>query len=41
LKALKGVTMIKAILRKYQLRKELFLFDIEEGGQVFIPYELS
>ncbi len=41
LKALKGVTMIKAILRKYQLRRELFIFDIEEGGQVFIPYELS
>jgi hypothetical protein len=33
--------LLKAILRKIQIVRELFLFDIEEGSQVFIPYQLS
>jgi hypothetical protein len=41
LNGLNGIVLLKAILKKIQIVRELFLFDIEEGSQVFIPYQLS
>ena len=41
LRAVKNVTFLKVILKKIRLAKELFLIDIEQGHESFIPKELS
>lgn len=41
LKAVRGVLMIKTILRRIKLAKFLFIQEIEQGQEVFIPYQLS
>jgi len=41
LKAVQGKFYLLALLKKITLVKELFIFDIEEGQEVFIPHELS
>lgn len=38
--ALTGVFYVRALLKKIQLAKEIFVQDIEEGQAVFIPKEL-
>ena len=38
--ALWGVFYVRALLKKIQLAKEIFVQDIEEGHAVFIPREL-
>jgi hypothetical protein len=41
LKALRGIMMLNAMLRKIQLQKELFVLDIEDGNEIYIPSTLS
>ena len=41
LKGISGIALIKCLLRKIQIVKELFIIDIEQGQEVFIPKELS
>jgi hypothetical protein len=41
LKSLSGFTLLDAILQKIQLTKEIFMLDIEDGLEIFIPRELS
>lgn len=41
LRSLKGILFIKAILKKIELVKELFILELETGKEVFIPNELS
>ena len=41
LKALRGIMMLNAMLRKIQLQKELFVLDIEDGNEIYIPSALS
>ena len=41
LKALKGVIMLNAMLKKIQLQKELFVLDIEDGNEIYIPSSLT
>lgn len=38
--AIDGILYIKLRLKQIQLIKELFIQDIEEGNEVFIPTEL-
>jgi hypothetical protein len=40
LMAIDGILYIKLRLKQIQLIKELFIQDIEEGNEVFIPTEL-
>ena len=39
--ALNGVFLIMALLKKIELTREMFMHEIEEGNEVYIPYELS
>lgn len=41
LKGIHGISLIRSLLRKIQIVKELFIFDVEQGQEVFIPKELS
>ena len=41
LRMLNGIRFVEALLVRNQLRKELFLMDLEMGLEVLIPYELS
>jgi len=41
LKALKPFLYVEAILEKLKLIKDVFLWEIEEGVESFIPKELS
>lgn len=41
LKAVNGPNLLKCILKKYALAKELFIQEIENGNEVYIPKELS
>mmetsp|Transcript_32321 Transcript_32321/g.49476 ORF Transcript_32321/g.49476 Transcript_32321/m.49476 type:complete len:294 (+) Transcript_32321:729-1610(+) len=41
LKVMSGITFVRAIMKKIDLQKELFIMDIEEGLEVYIPTELS
>ena len=41
LKAISGKYFIVALLQKIQLSKELFLIEVQEGKESFIPEELS
>ena len=40
-KSFKGILFVEILLQKYQLLKELFLFEIEDGHETFIPKDLS
>ena len=40
-KTFKGILFVEILLQKYQLLKELFLFEIEDGRATFIPKDLS
>ena len=41
MKALHGVFMLKALLAKMQVAKQLFILEIEQGHEAYIPNELS
>ena len=41
LHSIRGELYIQVILRIIKLRREVFLLDIEEGREVFIPPELA
>lgn len=41
LKAISGISLLRCLLRRIQIVKELFIIDIEQGQEVFIPKELS
>jgi len=41
LKAVDKVLFIKLLLKKIELAKEIFILEIEQGQEVFIPAELS
>mmetsp|Transcript_14114 Transcript_14114/g.21992 ORF Transcript_14114/g.21992 Transcript_14114/m.21992 type:complete len:146 (-) Transcript_14114:533-970(-) len=41
LKAIRGLVFLRVLLKKIELARELFLMDIEEGLEVFIPKDLS
>jgi len=41
LKALKPILYVEALLEKLKLIKDVFLWEIEEGIESFIPKELS
>ena len=39
--AVKGLLLVKTILKRIQLSKQLFMLEIEQGNEVFIPQDLS
>ena len=41
LKCLSGILLVKAILIKIEQAKKLFVMDISNGDEVFIPKDLS
>ena len=41
LRSVKGILFIKSKLKKIELIKELFILELEQGGEVFIPNELK
>ena len=41
LRAVKGIEFIKFNLKKIELAKEIFLKELENGQDVFIPSEMS
>lgn len=41
LKALNGIIMLNAMMKKIQLQKELFVLDVEDGNEIYIPSSLS
>ena len=41
LKALKGIIMLNAMLKRIKLQKELFVLDIEDGNEIYIPSALT
>ena len=41
MKAISGVIFLRALLKKIDLARDLFIMDIEEGQEVFIPKDLS
>ena len=41
LRAVKKVTFLRCVLKRIKLAKELFLIDMEQGDECFIPTELS
>ena len=41
LKAVKGPNLLKCILKKHTLAKDLFIQEIELGSEVYITKELS
>jgi hypothetical protein len=41
LKSLKGIMRVKALLLKIELAKKLFVLDISDGDEMFIPKDLS
>ena len=40
-KCLRGILFVEALLEKVKVIKEVFLYQIEEGNEVFVPYDLS
>ena len=38
---LRGILKLEILLIKYETLKQLFVFDIEDGFETFIPKELS
>ena len=41
LKAVHGLLYVRSLIKRVQLAKELFIQETEEGGETFIPQELS
>lgn len=41
LRCFKGMLFIRVLLKKIQLIKDLFLTEIEQGNEVYIPKDLS
>ena len=41
IKTFSGVFLIMAILKRIEISKKLFLIDIEQGREVFIPTDLQ
>lgn len=41
LRGIHGILFIEALLEKIKLVKEIFLYDIEEGVETYIPKDLS
>jgi hypothetical protein len=41
IKTFSGVFLIMAILKRIEISKKLFLIDIEQGREVFIPNDLQ
>ena len=41
MKAICGILYIKAIIKRVELSKYLFIHEIEQGQEVYIPQELS
>ena len=41
LNALNGLLYLKLLLKKFQMAKKLFVMDIEQGQEVFIPSDFS
>jgi len=40
-KALRRINLINIILKRISVAKELFLIEVQAGGEVFIPKDLS
>ena len=40
-KSFKGILFVEILLKKINLMKELFLFEIEDGHETFIPRDLA
>ena len=40
-RSIQGILYLDAILKKIELEKELFIADLEQGKECFIPKELS
>jgi hypothetical protein len=40
-KSLRGSLYLEVILEKYKLAKELFIGEVEDGCETFIPKDLS
>ena len=40
-KGLKGILYVELLLEKIRIMKEMFLNEIEDGGETFIPRDLS
>lgn len=40
-KTFKGILYVEILLKKIKLIKELFLFEIEDGHETFIPRDLA
>lgn len=40
-KGLKGILYVQILLQKIRMSRQLFLYDIEEGKEAFIPKDLS
>ena len=41
LKAVTGLLFVRSLITRVILTKCLFVHEIEEGGEIFIPHELS
>ena len=41
LKSIKGSVYLYSLIKREEIVKELFIMDIEEGGEVFIPLEMN
>ena len=41
LKAVSGLMFVRLLIKRVELVKELFIQETEDGGEIFIPYELS
>ena len=41
LKSISGILHVHAVLEKIELAKKIFVIDISEGCEVFIPKDLS
>jgi hypothetical protein len=41
LRILKGLFFIEILLRRIKLAKQIFVLDVEQGQEVFIPKDLS
>ncbi len=40
IKAVAGILYVRSLIKRSQLQKTLFVSEVEEGGEIFIPKEL-
>ena len=40
-KTIGGLPYVEALLTKIKIQKQLFVYEVEKGGECFIPNELS